>query len=189
LANASVGLVVFLCGCSATTSAHQPALYELSSADVGVPWHLHARDGELVCELPCDARVAERSGDYVVVHDDAEPLRKPWRLDLPSSPTAEHVLLVTHVGKGSPALGTLGAVATFGGSTVAFAGIGIGLVTLFQFFVGSTGDNTQMQNDPRPTWLGVGAIMTGVGALLAVTGLYLIDHNKAATIQLHVLPR
>jgi hypothetical protein len=163
--------------------------YELTSPDVGVPWHLHAKDGAFVCELPCDAWVGARSGDYLVVHDTP----KVWRVDLPSTLPArdgEHVLVTPHVGKGSPALGALGTATAITGAVAVFTGIVLLGVSFFDLAAGCDAAL------PGPCYAAltasltaqVGAPLFAAGAVLAVVGVYLMEHNRAASMRVHVGP-
>lgn len=165
--------------CAANASAEPPkALYRLSSPDVGQPWHLHAKDGALVCELPCEAWVGAQSGDYLVVHDDP---KKVWRVDLPSrEPNGAHVAMTARVGRGSPALGALGDVLAFGGAAAAVAGLAL-LVISF----GEIAANLDANVVPN---VAVGGPLLAAGAIFASVGLYLRDHNKAAASHVVVTP-
>src|ERR1700744_2524604 len=97
-----LAFAVVMVGAAEARAEPPKTLYQLSSPDVGQAWHLHAKDGALVCELPCEAWVGAQSGDYLVVHDDP---KKVWRLSLPNDePDGAHVSMTARVGKGSPAL-------------------------------------------------------------------------------------
>jgi len=164
-------------GITATAHAEPPkALYELSSPDVGQPWHLHAKDGALVCELPCEAWVSTRSGDYLVVHDP----KKVWRVELPSTPPSDgaHVSMTARVGKGSPVLGALGDVLAVGGAASSVAGIVLLGMSFFNL----------IEPDAAATYLTIGAPLAIGGAILAVVGLYLTDHNRPAASHIVVTP-
>ena len=162
-------------------------LYELSSPDVGIAWHLHAKDGALICELPCEQSIAPRSGDYLVVHDPT----KSWRLDIPDAiqgGDGARVLLQARVGKGHPALGALGITLASVGATTTFGGLAVFGVGLFNGLSGcSVGSSGCPNFDFAATAVPVGAILMAAGALLATAGVFLMEHNKAASSHRRVL--
>ena len=159
--------------------------YELSSRDVGIDWHLHAKDGQLICVLPCEASIGAKSGDYLVVHD---PI-KAWRVDIPSAlPTSPggRVTMEPRIGKGHPALGAFGTGVAIAGATIVAAGVGLllgGIVSIQPCPIGATCDT-----DTTVDLFVAGAIATGVGLVLAAGGFYLSEHNKSAAVTLRVLP-
>jgi hypothetical protein len=172
------GLLGFGClgGCAAAgTTQPRSVLYELASPDVGYAWHLHARDGELLCELPCERWIGERSGSYVALHDP----KKSWRIDIPSAlpaPPGSRVAMDVHVGKGSPALGTLGFALGLVGAAAASAGIGLLLAGYIH-----------LEDPDGPSLFAAGGIMLGAGALLGVPGFWLTEHNRAPGVHVRVL--
>jgi len=167
-------MIACVTGCaSAPPSAR--VRYALASPDVGEAWHLHAKDGTLVCELPCEAEVGENSGDYLVVH---EP--KVWRVNLPNAlPTdpGGSVRMEARVGKGSPALATLGYALGIVGAGAAAAGLGAGVYDFVHGFR-AVDDNV----------LAAAGVLLGVGAILGVVGVYLTDHNQGASAHIVVTP-
>ncbi len=178
-----VGLFAVVTLCAAEARAEPPkTLYELSSPDVAQPWHLHAKDGALVCELPCEAWVGARSGDYLVVHDDP---KKVWRLDLPSDEDAAHVSMTARVGKGSPALGMFGEVLAIGGAAAGVSGVALLVASLFSL---SCSSSTPCDTTNAVTYATVGVPLIVVGGILAVAGVYLTDHNKSASSHIIVTP-
>ena len=89
------------------------------------------------------------------------------------------------VGKGSPALGTLGTVMAFTGAAAALAGVGL-LV-----FGGLTIRYFSPDGDSAPWDASVGdaaGIMTLLGATMATAGVYLMEHNRGASVRVRVLP-
>jgi hypothetical protein len=178
---------VALAGCTHTSPGARN-VYELSSPDIGVPWHLHAKGGELVCELPCDAPVAENSGTYLVVHDP----KKVWRVDLPTSlpgGDGSHVEMRPHIGKGSPALGAFGTVVALVGATIAFTGIAMAVVNAPTFFSGCSDQAAVLCSRTATDAIEVtGLVMTGVGAVLGAGGFYLMERNRPATAHVRVTP-
>jgi hypothetical protein len=165
--------------CAAEAHAEPPkTVYELSSPDVGQAWHLHAKDGAFVCALPCEASIGEHSGDYLVVHDDDS--KKVWRVNLPSSEDAMHVSMTARIGKGSPALGALGDAFAFGGALAGVGGLAM-LVVSFGNLAADLGENAA-------TYAGIGVPLLVSGAIFAVVGLYLSDHNKPASSHIVVTP-
>jgi len=165
-------------GCGATSSEREPrtALVELSSADEAYEWHLHARDGTLLCELPCEQWIGEHSGSYLAVHDPA----KSWRIDLPSSlpgPPGSRVSMEPHAGKGSPAMGTVGTALGLVGAAAATVGIGL----LFAGYI-------RLEYPEGLNLLGSGAILVPVGAVVGVPGVWLMEHNRASSVRVRVLP-
>jgi hypothetical protein len=182
-----VGLFAVVTLCAAEARAEPPkTLYELSSPDVGQPWHLHAKDGALVCELPCEAWVGARSGDYLVVHDDP---KKVWRLNLPNDePDGAHVSMTARIGKGSPALGALGDVLAIGGAAAAFGGLFSLVVSFVNLIEGSGCDGPCGALQTAATTAEVGIPLVIGGSMLAVVGIYLTDHNKSAASHIVVTP-
>lgn len=172
--NAWLGLAAgLLCGCSSsrTTSEPRTVLVELSSPDEGYVWHLHARDGELLCELPCEHEIGQRSGTYLAVHDP----RKSWRIDLPSSlqaPPGSHVSMAPHVGKGTPALGTLGTSLGIAGAASAAAGIGL----LFAAYI-------HMLDPDGGTLFFSSMGFLGAGVVMGVPGFWLEERNRASSLR------
>jgi len=84
------------------------------------------------------------------------------------------------VGKGSPTLATFGTVVGLTGGAVLFAGVVL-LVASFVNFA-------QSAYDIAGTYALVGGIMTASGLTAGALGVYLLDHNKAPTAHIHLLP-
>lgn len=182
--SAAVGLVCFLATVSARAEPPK-TVYELSSPDVGQDWHLHAKDGTFVCALPCEASVGAHSGDYLVVHDEPKNV---WRVNLPSSEDAAHVSMTARVGKGSPALGTLGDVLALTGAAAGVSGVALLVASLFQFASSACLDGCNSGTPEVVLDLEIGAPLLVAGSILAVVGLYLSDHNKPASSHIVVTP-
>ncbi|HEX4516053.1 MAG TPA: hypothetical protein VH054_21035 [Polyangiaceae bacterium] len=178
-----VALFAVVTLCAAEARAEPPkTLYELSSPDVGQPWHLHAKDGALVCELPCEAWVGARSGDYLVVHDDP---KKVWRVDLPSTPDGDHVSMTARIGKGSPALGAFGEVLAIGGAAAGVSGVALLVASLFSLSCSST---SPCDTTNAVTYATVAVPLIVAGGILASIGIYLTDHNRSASGHVVVTP-
>ena len=175
--------ILSVLGC-ATTAQPGQVTYELSSRDL-VDWHLHARDGRLVCVLPCEASIGEQSGDYLVVHDP----KKAWRVDIPSElPAAAggRVTMEPRVGKGHPALGAFGMGVAVTGATIAATGVGLllaGIATIQLCPTGST-----CNSDPTVNLILSGSIVAAVGLVLGSAGFVLTERNKPAAVTIRVLP-
>ena len=180
------GVAALLLGGCATSSAEKPpsVLYDLSSPDVGVAWHLHAKDGALLCELPCRETLPEQSGAWLGVHDP----KKSWRVDLPSmlpAPPGSRVLATAHVGTGSPALGTIGTISAVTGATFAVSGVALLLASLFSLSQGCVATHPTCSSFDDATLYGeIGAPMLIGGAILAVIGAYWKDHNEAPALRI-----
>jgi hypothetical protein len=174
-------------GC-ATSASSGSVRYELASRDVGYAWHLHARDGALLCELPCEENVGENSGSYLVVHDR----QKAWRVEMPTTlpaPAGGRMSMEPRVGKGSPALGSFGTVLGITGAVTTAVGVVLLLTGIFDqtLWCPSTGGPPTCTVEV-PTFVGVGGALIAVGLIAGVSGFYLMEHNKAPKAYLHVLP-
>ncbi len=179
----SIAVAIF--GCAPNASDASRVRYALASPDVGETWHLHTKDGTFVCELPCEAWVGEKSGDYLVVH---EP--RVWRVNLPSELPASpggSVVMDAHVGKGSPALGTFGTGLAITGAATAAAGIAIGVGDFISLFTNCADDGSCFQGSTGAI-MGVAGALLGAGAILGVVGVYLMDHNRGARSHIVVTP-
>ncbi len=187
MASVRVWLALSLAGCASAAAEHPPTVtYALSSPDVGVAWHLHAKDGALLCALPCDRALPADSGAWLGDHDP----KKSWRLDVPSelpAPAGSRVFATAHVGKGNPALGTLGYMTAIPGATAAVAGVALLVASFISFTQGCSATDTSCTHfDDAATFATIGAPLVGIGAVLSVVGVYLTDHNHAPT--LHLVP-
>lgn len=174
-----------LTGCASVGSAER-VTYDLSSPDVGVAWHLHGKDGSLLCELPCSAPLGADSGAWLGVHDP----KKSWRLDIPAelpAPAGSRVFATARVGKGTPALGTLGYILGVSGATSAVAGAALLVASLVSLSEGClpTGSSSSCGDvDQATTFATIGAPMLAGGAVLGVIGYWLLDHNRAPTLRI-----
>jgi hypothetical protein len=170
-------LVVLFAAPSPAKADPPKVFYEMSSPDVGTDWHLHAKDGALICELPCDAWLGEHTGSYLVVHDPV----KSWRVDMPSdlpAPPGTRVTVTPNVGKGHPALGAFGTTTAIVGATTAFTGITMLVVTLGILLTSASPTNNNLGN-----FAIVGASLAVGGALIGAGGYYLADRNKSARVR------
>jgi hypothetical protein len=178
-----------LAGCAAD-APNARVKYSLSSPDVGQAWHLHARDGTLLCELPCEEWIGAHSGSYLVVH---EP--RVWRVNVPSAlpaPAGSSVVMEAHVGKGSPTLGAVGTTLGMTGAAIAFAGIVLGVADFIGFF--SCGDaletpgSSSSSSCPAATSFAIGGALLAAGAILGGIGFYWMEHNTSASAHIVVTP-
>lgn len=174
-----------MAGC-ATGGAPARVTYALSSPDTGVAWHLHGKGGELLCELPCSWALPADSGAWVGVHDP----KKSWRVDIPDTlpaPDGSRVLATVHVGKGTPALGTVGSILGITGATLAISGIALVIASVSTLAQGCDASSPHCSNFSDGTSYGeIGAPALVVGAVLGVIGAYWMEHDRAPT--LHVTP-
>jgi len=181
---------LLLAGCvgCASASAGTPArvLYDLSSPDVGVAWHLHTKDGSLICALPCRAWLGADSGAWLGVHDP----KQSWRLDVPAELPARpgsRVFATAQVGKGTPVLEPIGQATAITGATAAVAGVGLLLAAFVYSAQGCpTGEQTCDNFDQATTYASIGAPALVGGAILGVVGVILLGGNRAPV--LHVRP-
>jgi hypothetical protein len=177
---------LLLAGClgCASSGGKERVLYDLSSPDVGVPWHLHARDGRLICELPCTAWLGADSGAWVGVHDP----KKAWRVDVPDElPAApgSRVFATAHVGKGTPVLETVGYVAGISGATAAVIGVALLVAAFVSAGEGcATGQTTCSHFDQAATFASIGAPALAGGAVFGVVGVTLLGKNRAPVLRL-----
>jgi hypothetical protein len=181
---------LLLAGCAgcASSGGKEQVLYDLSSPDVGVPWHLHARDGALICKLPCTAWLGADSGAWIGVHDP----KRSWRLDVPSElPAApgSRVYATARVGKGAPALAPVGYVAGITGATAAVAGVILVLAAFAYSAEGCLVGQTTCSNSEQATTFGeIGAPALAGGAVLGVVGVTLLGQNRAPTLHVRLTP-
>ena len=175
-----------LAGC-ATTQTGGTVTYELSSPDVGVAWHLHAKDGALICALPCTAPLGASSDAWLGVHDP----KRSWRLDVPSDLAApgSRVFATAHVGKGVPALETVGYVVGVSGTTAAVAGIILLLASFVYVTQGCLAGESPCDNaEHAASFATVGIPAVAGGAILGVVGVTLLGNNRAPTLHVRVTP-
>jgi hypothetical protein len=173
-------------GCATTAGPPARVTYVLSSPDKAVAWHLHGRDGALLCELPCSHALPADSGAWLGVHDP----KKSWRVnvpdDLPAAP-GSRVFATVHVGKGTPVLGTIGSIAAISGGTAAISGLVLLIASLAAFAQGCDAAAPTCSNfDMATTYGSIGATGLVVGTVLGVLGAYWMEHDRAPT--LHVTP-
>jgi hypothetical protein len=147
-------------------------------------WSLHAKNGSIICALPCEQWLGEHTGAYLERAPTTDD-RSPRRVDVPELLPATIGSTVTarpHAGKGSTGLSALGGV--FAG-TGALGVIG-GAITLL---VGAIdwANTTNGSNTGRDTAI-AGGVITGVSAALLVAGIFLNKDNYAPHMDYSVAP-
>jgi hypothetical protein len=185
----ALGAALLASGCATSRATDGRVLYELSSPDVGVDWHLHEHEGAFVCALPCEQSIGPKSGEYLVVHDP----NKAWRVDMPSSlPGApgSKVWMDVRVGKGSPTLGTVGGILGAGGALVALTGLTLLIIGVIDFVQCSPFNTASASmcttTDTGTAFTLAGGISLAVGLSAGAAGVYLVDHNKSATVKIRL---